>query len=108
VADDFAASKRTTWHAGAAITTLLPNLWQDNYVTGGFPLVFQPLVTALPNVPVPFSNTAVPLALPPVYTTSGQLLFPNNDSADVPANTQIDVPRFQSHVEALTPGRETQ
>jgi hypothetical protein len=105
---DYAVTKRTTWHADAAITTLLPNLWQDNYVTGGFPLVFQPLVNALPGTPVPFSNVAVPLALPPAYTTSGQSLFPGGDSSNVPANTPIDVPRFQTDVEALTPGHQTQ
>ncbi|HXX13314.1 MAG TPA: TonB-dependent receptor [Candidatus Eremiobacteraceae bacterium] len=108
VAVDFAATKRTTWHAGAAVTTVLPNLWQDNFVTGGFPLVFQPLLTALPGTPVPFHTTTVPLALPPAYTTSGQLLFPGGDSANVPANTPIDVQRFQTDVEALTPGHEPQ
>jgi len=108
VAVDYAVTKRTTWHAGAAVTTLLPNLWQDNYVTGGFPLVFQPLVNALPGIPVPFSNVAVPLALPSPYTTSGQLLFPNGDTSKVPANTPIDVQRFQNDVEALTPGHEAQ
>ncbi len=108
VALDYAATKRTTWHVGAAITTLLPNLWQDNFVTGGFPLVFQPLITAFPNTPIPFHNTAVPLQLPTVYTTSGQPLFPGGDSANVPANTPIDVPRYQNEVEALTPGDETQ
>ncbi len=108
VAIDYAPTARTTFHAGAAITTLLPNLWQDNYVTGGFPLIFQPLVTALPATPVPFSNTAVPLALPPVYTTAGDLLFPNGDSSRVPANTPIDVSRYLADVQALTPGHEPQ
>ncbi len=108
IAVDYAATKRTVWHAGAAITTLLPNLWLDNYVTGGFPLVFQPLVTALPGTPVPFSNTAVPLALPTVCNTAGQLLFPGNNPSRVPANTAIDVQRFQNDVEALTPGHEPQ
>ncbi|MGB7283698.1 MAG: TonB-dependent receptor [Candidatus Acidiferrum sp.] len=105
---DFALTPRTTIHAGSAITTILPNLWQDNFVTGGIPLVFQPLITALPGTPVPFHNTAVPLALPPAYTTSGQLLFPNNDSSNVPPNTQIDLQRFQSDLDALTPGNEVQ
>jgi hypothetical protein len=108
IAVDYAATNHTTWHAGAAITTLLPNLWQDNFVTGGFPLLFQPLLTALPGTPVPFHNTAVPLALPPVYTISGQPLFPGGDSSNVPPNTQIDVQRFQNDVEALTPGHEPQ
>jgi TonB dependent receptor len=103
VAIDFAATKHTTFHAGAAITTLLPNLWQTNFVTGGFPLVFQPLITASPGTPVPFHTTAVPLQLPPVYTTSGQPLFPGGDSTNVLPNTQIDVQRYQADVEALTP-----
>ena len=105
---DFAATKRTTLHAGAAIVTILPNLWQDNFVTGGFPLIFQPLITALPGAPVPFHTAAVPLALPPVYTIDGQLLFPNNDSSNVPANTQIDFLRYQNDVKNLTPGHQTQ
>jgi len=105
---DYAVTPTTVIHAAGAITTILPNLWQDNFVTGGIPLVFQPLTTALPGVPVPFHNTAVALALPPAYTTSGQLLFPNGDSANVPANTQIDLQRFQKDLAALTPGDQTQ
>ncbi len=108
VSVDFALTPRTTIHAGGAITTILPNLWQDNFVTGGIPLVFQPLITALSGTPVPFNNTAVPLALPPAYATNGQLLFPNNDSAHVPPNTQIDLQRFQNDLDALTPGNEVQ
>jgi len=105
---DFAATKHTTFHAGAAITTLLPNLWQTNFVTGGFPLDFQPLITASPGTPVPFHNTAVPLQLPTVYTSAGQPLFPNGDSTNVPPNTPIDVQRYQTDVQALTPGDQTQ
>jgi len=105
---DYAVTKRTTIHAGGAITTILPNLWQDNFVTGGIPFVVQPLDTALPGIPVPFHNTAVPLALPPPYTIGGQLLFPNGDSSTVAANTQIDLQRFQNDLEDLTPGHEVQ
>jgi Carboxypeptidase regulatory-like domain/TonB dependent receptor len=108
VSVDYAVTPRTVIHAGGAITTILPNLWQDNFVTGGIPLVFQPLITALPGTPVPFSNTAVPLALPEPYTINGQLLFPNGDSSAVPANTQMDLKRFQSDLEALTPGHQVQ
>src|SRR5882762_8244762 len=105
---DFAVSKHTTLHAGGAITTILPNLWLQNFVTGGFPLTFQPLVTALPGVPVPFANSVAPLALPPPYTIGGQLLFPNGDSSRVPANTQIDLQRYQNDLAAMTPGHEVQ
>ena len=41
VSVDFAATLHTTLHAGGAITTILPNLWQDNFVTGSFPPHFS-------------------------------------------------------------------
>jgi len=105
---DFAATKHTTFHAGGAITTILPNLWLQNYVTGSFPFVFQPIVTALPGVPVPFQNSVVKETLPPVYTTSGQPLFASGTSANLPANIPMDIPRFQNDLAAITPGHEVQ
>jgi hypothetical protein len=105
---DYAVTPHTTIHAGAAITTVLPNLWLDNYVTGGIPFIVQPLVTARPGIPVPFQNTVVPLTVPAPYTTQGQLLFPTGNAANGPANTQIDLQRFQSDLEANTPGHEVQ
>jgi len=105
---DYGLSKHTTIHAGGAITTILPNLWLQNYITGAFPFVFQPLVTALPGFPINFQDSVVPLALPPVHTTQGQLLFPNGSSSNVPVNTPIDVQRFQNDLAAMTPGNQVQ
>jgi len=105
---DYTLTKHTVLHAGASLTTLLPNLWQDNFATGGFPFTVQPVVTALPGVAVPFSSSIVPLQVPEPYTTSGQLLFPGNSTTQTPANTAIDVPRFQNDLEALTPGDQAQ
>jgi len=99
---DFSATKHTVFHAGAAITTLLPNLWFDNYVTGGIPLVFQPLITATQDTAVPFHNSAVPLQVPEAYASNGQPLFPNGDSSAVASNTQIDLQRFQNDLKNLT------
>jgi len=108
VAVDYALAKKTTLHAGGAITTILPNLWQDNFVTGGLPFVVQPLMTALPGVSVPFSNTIVPMQVPEPYTSSGQPLFASGSTSNVAANTPIDLARFQKDLEALTPGNQTQ
>jgi hypothetical protein len=105
---DFAVTKNTTLHAGGAMTTILPNLWQDNFVTGAFPLVFQPIITARSDAPVPFHNTVVPVTLPTPYITTGQVLFPNGDSSKVPANTPVDLQRFQNDLAAITPGNEVQ
>jgi hypothetical protein len=108
VAVDYALTKTTTLHAGGAITTILPNLWQDNFVTGGLPFVVQPLVTAQVGVPVPFSNAITPLQVPEPFTTSGQPLFASGSTSNVAANTPIDVAKFQQDLEALTPGNQTQ
>jgi Carboxypeptidase regulatory-like domain len=105
---DFAATPRTSLHAGGALTTLLPNLWLENFLTGGFPLTFQPIVTALPGVPVAFSGSLVNPVLPDPYAAGGRLLFPDGDSSRVPANTVIDLERYQSDLAALTPGHEVQ
>jgi hypothetical protein len=105
---DYGLSKHTTVHAGGAITTILPNLWLENYVTGAFPFEFQPLVTVLPGFPLSFQDSVNPLTLPPVYTTQGQLLFPKGSSSNVPANTPMDVQRFQNDLAALTPGSQVQ
>ena len=108
VSVDYGATTRTTLHAGGAITTILPNLWQDNFATGAFPLVFQPVVTALPGTPVPFQNTITPVTFPIPYSAQGQPLFPGGDSSRVPPNTQVDLQRFQDDLAAITPGHEIQ
>src|SRR3984885_4584080 len=105
---DYAVTTHTTLRAGGAITTILPNLWQDNFVTGSFPLIFQPLITALPGVAVPFRDTVVPVTFPTVYNTQGQPLFPGGDSSGVAPNTPVDLQRFQDDLAAITPGHEVQ
>src|SRR6266481_660500 len=105
---DYGLTKHTTLHAGGAITTILPNLWLQNYVTGAFPFVFQPLVTALPGFPLNFQDSVEPVTLPPVYTTQGQLLFASGSSSNLPPNIPMDVQRFQDDLAALTPGNQVQ
>lgn len=101
---DWQVSERTSVHAGGSIVTLLPNLWQDNTLTGGFPMSFTPLVTASPGAPVPFTNAVTPFDIPPVYTPQGTPVFTSGNSKNVPANTVIDLQRFESDFTALSPG----
>ena len=76
VSAEWRATDHTVLRAGGGITTILPNLWLDNFLTGGFPFIVNPTLTALPGAPVPFDNAVTTLQLPPIYTTSGQLAFP--------------------------------
>ena len=108
VSVDYAATSHTVLHAGGAITTLLPNLWQDNFITGAIPLAVSLYASALPGVPLPFQNSVVPVNLPPPYTTSGQLLFPGGDANHVTPNTEVDLQRYQEDLRALTPGNQVQ
>jgi Carboxypeptidase regulatory-like domain len=105
---DYAVTSHTVLHAGGAITSIVPNLWQDNFVTGALPLATSLYASALPNVPLPFQNTAVPVNLPPPYTTAGQLLFPKGDASHVAPNTVVDLQRYQDDLKALTPGNQVQ
>ena len=50
----------------------------------------------------------VPLPLPQPFTTQGAPLFPSEDSSRVPANTPVDLQRFQNDLAATTPGHEVQ
>ncbi len=108
LAVDYAATRRTTLHLGGSINSLVINLWQDNFLTGALPLAVMLYESASPTVALPFQNTPVTLNLPPVYSTSGQQLFANGKTAGVPANTVLDLPRFQTDITALTPGNQVQ
>lgn len=104
LAFDYAASLHTVLHAGGAITTLIPNLWQDNFLTAAIPFVFAPSIFAQPGEPIHFQNTFVPLNLPTAYNTQGQPIFATGRTEDVPANTVMDMARFQTDLGALAPG----
>jgi hypothetical protein len=103
---DWQVTDNTSLHAGGAIVTLVPNLWQDNNLTGGIPMAFSPYITALPGAPVPFRNAARPFNVPPFYTPQGKLIFPTANTKTVPANTVIDVQRFEEDLAARSPGEQ--
>jgi hypothetical protein len=105
---DYALGKHTVLHGGGSITTLIPNLWQDNFLTAGIPYVFAPFITALQSVAVPFENTTTTFALPTAYNIKGQPIFATGRSQDVPSNTVFDYSRFQTELDALTPGNQVQ
>jgi hypothetical protein len=94
----------TTFHAGGAITTILPNIWQENFITGASPYVVHPLLVAAPGHPVDFSNSRGSLNVPLPYTPDGKPIFASGDSKAVPPNTEMDVLRFEKDIESLSPG----
>jgi hypothetical protein len=105
---DWQVTDHTVWHAGAALATLLTNIWQDNFLTGLVPYTVGPLVTAQPNVAVPFANSVTGIVFPPLYAVDGRQLYTQGPSTAIPPNTQFDMFRFQRELTALTPGHELQ
>lgn len=92
--------------AGAGLTTLLPNLWQDNFLTGGTPFVVYPRMTAAPGIPIRFGANITPDQLPRAFTPAGQPVFAAGNTKAVPANTEMDVNRFETDLAALTPDHQ--
>ena len=91
-------------HAGGGITTIPPNIWQDNFLTGAVPFVVYPHVTATATAPVQYGFQITSAQLPTFYSTSGQELFADGKTNTTPANTLLDVERYQRDLAALTPG----
>jgi hypothetical protein len=105
---EWRASDHTVLRAGGSITTILPNIFQNNNLSDGIPFIFSPYFSATRTAPVPFQNSVIDFNFPLVYTTSGQLLFSTPRTTDIPANTEMDLLRFERDLAAVTPGNQFQ
>jgi len=102
----WAVAARTKLLAGAGITTLLPNIWQDNSLTGGTPFVLYPRLTASQGQAIRFGTTVTPEQIPVAYTPGGTPVFASGNSKDVAANTIMDVLRYERDLAFLTPDHQ--
>lgn len=92
-----------TWvRVGGAITTVPPNIWADNFLTGAAPYVDYPRLTSAPGSPVTVGTRITPSQLPPVYNTAGVNVLASGNSMAVPANTVWDVDRFERELALAT------
>ncbi|HUY94068.1 MAG TPA: carboxypeptidase regulatory-like domain-containing protein [Terracidiphilus sp.] len=91
-------------NVGGSIMAIPPNIWQDNFLTGSTPFVVYPRAVANVGVPISYGFTITPAQLPQVYTPSGQNIFSTWTTKQVPANTIMDVDRYEKDVASLTPG----
>ncbi|AXC13143.1 Oar protein [Acidisarcina polymorpha] len=91
-------------HAGGGITTIPPNIWQDNALTGAVPFVIYPRIVAAPAAAVAYGFQINSAQLPTFYTPSGQDVFASGNTKTVPANTVLDIDRYQRDLAALSPG----
>lgn len=93
---------------GAGLTTIPPNIWQDNLLTGSAPYVDYPRLTAALNAPLLYGTRITPEQLPRVYAPDGTdiLASARNNSKAVPENTVWDISRFARDLAGLNPSRQ--
>ena len=91
-------------NVGGSIMAIPPNIWQDNFLTGSTPFAVYPRAVANAGAPVSYGFKITPGQLPPVYTPAGKNIFPMLNTKQVPANTVMDVDRYEQDVAAFTPG----
>jgi hypothetical protein len=82
-------------HAGGAITVIPPNIWQDNFLTGSTPFAVYPRLLAASSAPVNYGFRITPAELPQAYTPAGVNIFASGKTTTVPANTVLDVDRYE-------------
>ncbi len=99
---DWLAGHEVHVRAGGGITTIPPNLYQDNFLTGSTPFAVYPRLTSAPTGPIPYGFQITPGELPLVYTPDGQEIFANGTKA-VHANTVMDLNRYQQDLASLSP-----
>jgi hypothetical protein len=93
-------------HAGGGLTTIPPNIWQDNFLTGAVPFVIYPHVTASAGAPIPYGFQITSAQLPNFYTPGGQDVFAGGNTKAIAPNTVLDVERYQRDLAALSPGSQ--
>jgi hypothetical protein len=81
-----------------------PNIWQDNFLTGSTPFAVYPRLVSAQGAPVNYGFKITPAQLPTAYTPAGQTSSPTGKTPKkVPANTVMDVDRYEKDLAALTP-----
>jgi TonB dependent receptor len=102
---DWVAWAQIHLRAGGGITTIPPNLYQDNSATGSNPFAVYPRLTSAATAPIPYGFQITPDELPLAYTPEGQNIFAHGTKA-VPANTVMDLNRYQQELAALSPNHQ--
>ena len=86
--------------------TIPPNIWQDNFLTGSTPFAVNPRLLAAQGAPIHYGFQITPAELPAPIHLAGEDIFANGENQDGPANTVMDVDRYEQDMAALAPGRQ--
>ncbi|HET6169185.1 MAG TPA: TonB-dependent receptor, partial [Terracidiphilus sp.] len=95
-------SSNLTAHAGGGITVIPPNIWQDNFLTGSTPFAIYPRRLSASTAPINYGYQITPDQLPQTYTIDGANVFAAGRTNAIPANTIMDVDRYEKDMAKLT------
>jgi hypothetical protein len=93
---------KITAHAGGGVMVVQPNIWQDNFLTGATPFAVYPRRLASSSSPLAYGFTITPSQVPHTYTPTGVDILASGKTKDIPANTVMDVDRYEKDMAALT------
>jgi len=103
---DWMMTKQMHLRVGGGITTIPPNIWQDNFLTGSTPFVVYPHLSVTRGAQLHYGFQIAPNQLPRAYSLSGQDIFASGDTKKIPANTIFDVDRYEHDMAALSPSHQ--
>ena len=102
---DWLATHQVHVRVAGAITTIPPNPFQANSLTGSNPFVAYPRLTSVASAPIAYGFQITSAELPQVYTPQGVNIFAHGTKA-VPANTPVDINRYQQELADLSPSHQ--
>jgi hypothetical protein len=102
---DWLAAQQIHVRVAGAITTIPPNLFQDNSLTGSTPFTAYPRLSSAASAPIPYGFQITSNELPRVYSPDGNDIFAHGTKA-VAANTVMDFARYQQDIAALSPDHQ--
>jgi outer membrane receptor protein involved in Fe transport len=80
--DSFGPRVQVDWlvtpklHAAGGITTIPPNIWQDNFLTGAVPFAIYPHLITSQSAPINYGFQITSAELPNFYNTAGKTSSP--------------------------------
>jgi hypothetical protein len=89
-------------HAGAGITIIPPNIWQDNFLTGSTPFAVYPRRLSASNAPIPYGFQITSAQVPAAYTPDGVNILAGGHTKSIAPNTVMDVDRYEKDMAAIT------
>ncbi|HWA96155.1 MAG TPA: TonB-dependent receptor [Terracidiphilus sp.] len=97
------ATSNLSIHAGGGVTTIPPNIWQDNFLTGSTPFSVSPRRISSSAAPLAYGFQITSAQVPNTYTPDGENILAGPPK-NIKPNTIMDVDRYEQDLAATQGG----